>query len=75
MPAINYCKDPYEAAQSADAILIVTEWDEFRAIDWRRLASIVERPLIIDGRNMFNTSDVTAHGFQYVSIGRFASLP
>ena len=75
LPAINYCKDPYEAAQSADAILIVTEWDEFRTIDWQRLASVVERRLIIDGRNMFNTLDVTAHGFQYVSIGRPPGVP
>ena len=71
---INYCKDPYEAAKSADAILIVTEWDEFRAIDWRRLASVVEHRLIIDGRNMFNTTDVTAHGFHYVSIGRLPGV-
>jgi UDPglucose 6-dehydrogenase len=75
LPAINYCKDPYEAAQSADAIVIVTEWNEFRAIDWQRLASVVEHPLIIDGRNMFNTADVTAHGFQYVSIGRPPGVP
>ena len=75
LPAINYCKNPYEAAQFADAILIITEWDEFRAIDWQRLASVVERCLIIDGRNMFNPSDVTAHGFQYVSIGRLPGVP
>src|SRR5713101_159680 len=75
LPAITYCKDPYEAAQSADAILIVTEWDEFRAIDWHRLAGVVERPLIIDGRNVFNIPDVTGHGFQYISIGRLPGLP
>lgn len=75
LPTIAYCKDPYEAAQSADAILIVTEWDEFRTIDWSRLASVVERRLIIDGRNVFETSDVTAHGFQYVSIGRLPGMP
>ncbi len=75
LPAITYCKDPYEAAQSADAILIVTEWDEFRTIDWQRLASVVERRLIIDGRNMFNTAGVTAHGFQYVSVGRLPGMP
>jgi UDPglucose 6-dehydrogenase len=75
LPTIAYCRDPYEAAQSADAILIITEWDEFRTIDWERLASVVERRLIIDGRNVFNTSDVTAHGFQYVSIGRLPGVP
>jgi len=75
LPAITYCKDPYAAAQSADAILIVTEWDEFRAINWKRLSGIVERRLIIDGRNMFNTPDVTVHGFQYISIGRLPGTP
>ncbi|HEX4426659.1 MAG TPA: UDP-glucose/GDP-mannose dehydrogenase family protein [Terriglobales bacterium] len=75
LPAITYCKDPYEAAQSADAILIVTEWDEFRTIDWARLANVVERPLILDGRNMFKGPDVAVHGFQYVSIGRLPGVP
>lgn len=75
VPEVNYCGDAYEAAQSADAILIVTEWDEFRKIDWHRLAGVVERRLIIDGRNMFKTCDVTAHGFQYVSIGRSPGMP
>jgi UDPglucose 6-dehydrogenase len=75
LPAIQYRKNPYEAAESADAILIVTEWEEFRAIDWQRLAGVVERRLVIDGRNMFDTSDVTAHGFQYVSIGRLPGMP
>ncbi len=75
LPTIAYCSNPYDAAQSADAILIVTEWDEFRTIDWRRLASVVDRRLIIDGRNMFNTCDMTAAGFEYVSIGRLPGSP
>jgi UDPglucose 6-dehydrogenase len=75
IPGINYCANPYEAAQDAEAVLIVTEWDEFRAIDWQRVRSIVERPLIVDGRNMFNATDVTSQGFHYVSIGRAPKLP
>jgi UDPglucose 6-dehydrogenase len=75
LPTITYCKDPYEAAQSAEAILIVTEWDEFRTIDWQRLAGVVERRLIIDGRNVFNIHDVTDHRFQYISIGRLPGSP
>jgi len=75
VPDVTYCSNPYEAAEAAEAILIVTEWDEFRALDWRRLASLVERRLIVDGRNMFDAADVTAHGFQYLSIGRSAVLP
>jgi len=70
LPDIQYCATPYDAAQDAEAILIVTEWDEFRSIDWQRLRSVVSRPLIIDGRNMFDPNDATSRGFHYVSIGR-----
>jgi UDPglucose 6-dehydrogenase len=75
LPGINYCANPYEAAEGADAILIVTEWAEFRDINWSRVASIVERPLILDGRNMLKAEDVTRHGFHYVSIGRSPQFP
>ena len=74
LPSIVYCTDPYQAAQGADAVLIVTEWGEFGAIDWERLGSVVERRLIIDGRNMFNAPDVIAHGFHYLSVGRSPAL-
>jgi UDPglucose 6-dehydrogenase len=74
LPNVIYCANPYEAAIGADAILIVTEWDEFRRIDWARIKAGVERPLILDGRNMLNPADVTAHGFHYVSIGRPPAL-
>lgn len=73
LPEIHYASNPYEAAQGADAVLIATEWDEFRQIDWHRLKQIVERPLIIDGRNMFHPSELVADGFQYVSIGRLSA--
>ena len=74
-PNINYCADPYEAAKGAEAILIVTEWDEFRTVDWSRLASLVEHRLVLDGRNMFDPEAVTAQGFRYVSVGRQAAAP
>jgi UDPglucose 6-dehydrogenase len=67
---VTYCKDPYEAARGAEAILIVTEWDEFRTVDWNRLANLVEHRVVLDGRNMFNPQEITSRGFRYVSIGR-----
>jgi UDPglucose 6-dehydrogenase len=70
LPKITYCADPYQAAEGADAILLVTEWQEFLGIDWARLRGLVERPLILDGRNMLRATDLTRHGFHYVSIGR-----
>jgi UDPglucose 6-dehydrogenase len=70
LPNIDYCANPYEAAQGADAVLLVTEWQEFREIDWNRLRSVVEHPLIVDGRNMFDARDVRNHGFHYIGIGQ-----
>jgi UDPglucose 6-dehydrogenase len=70
---VTYCRDPYEAARGADAILLFTEWDEFRNVDWRRLSTLVERPLIIDGRNMFDLEEIVGHGFEYVGIGGISS--
>jgi UDPglucose 6-dehydrogenase len=70
LPDVRYSTSPYEAAQDVDAILITTEWEEFRNIDWERLRKIVSHPLIVDGRNMFNPTDLTSRGFHYISIGR-----
>jgi UDPglucose 6-dehydrogenase len=70
LPDVKYCSDPYEAASGADAILIVTEWDEFRCVDWARLRRVVERPLIIDGRNMLNAKDMSSRGFEYIGVGQ-----
>lgn len=75
LPDVNYCSDPYEAASSADAIVIVTEWKEFANLDWSRLFSLVGHPLILDGRNMLDSRKVTRAGFRYISIGRPSSLP
>ena len=61
---------PYEAAQDAEGILTATEWEEFRRIDWQRLRAVVDRPLIFDGRNALDATELTRHGFQYISIGR-----
>ena len=74
-PDLNYCSSPYEAAEGADAVLIVTEWEEFRQVDWQRVRTAVERPLIVDGRNMLESVNVTSYGFHYVSIGRRPMLP
>lgn len=75
IPEIKYCADAYEAATGADAILIVTEWDEFRHVDWERLLSLVEQPMVIDGRNVFNPKKISQYGFRYVSVGRPDVLP
>jgi UDPglucose 6-dehydrogenase len=75
LPNITYCSNPYEAAEGADAIVIVTEWDEFRHIDWNRLFATVEQPLVVDGRNAFAPEEISRKGFRYVSIGRADASP
>jgi UDPglucose 6-dehydrogenase len=72
LPEVRYCADPYEAAQGAEALLVMTEWEEFRQVDWQRVRGIVDRPLIIDGRNALDSKLVAHSGFHYVSIGRAA---
>jgi UDPglucose 6-dehydrogenase len=75
IPDVIYCQDLYEAAQGADVVLLLTEWDEFQKVDWRRLATLVERPLIIDGRNALSRQEVSAHGFHYIGIGGVSATP
>jgi UDPglucose 6-dehydrogenase len=75
IPDITYCQDAYEAAKGADAVLLLTEWEEFRKIDWSRLATLVERPLIIDGRNTLSRKDVVSNGFHYIGIGGISATP
>ena len=75
LPDVTYSRDAYEAARGADAILLLTEWDKFRSVDWARLGNLVERPLVIDGRNLLSREELTAHGFQYVGVGGASGTP
>ncbi len=69
-PHIHYGADPYEVARDADALLIITEWEEFRRMDWNRVRELMARPLIVDGRNMLQPAAIQALGFEYDSFGR-----
>jgi len=70
LPEVRMCKDAYEVARGAEAILVLTEWQEFREIDLVRVKSLMVRPLILDGRNLFSRGAVVSQGFEYVDIGR-----
>ena len=59
-----------EAAQDAAAIALVTEWDQFRALDFARLKTLVNEPLLVDLRNVYDPAEMRAAGFAYMSIGR-----
>jgi len=67
---VTYCADAYECAKGADALLIVTEWEQFRALDLPRLKEVMKAPVIIDLRNIYRHDEVTNEGFAYHSIGR-----
>ena len=67
---VTWCKDPYEAAENADAVVIATEWNVLRALDLDRLYSAVADPLMIDLRNVHRRKEPAKHGFKYISIGR-----
>jgi UDPglucose 6-dehydrogenase len=71
LPAsVEYTSGPYEATTGADALLILTEWEEFAALDLVRLRKLLKYPIVIDGRNLYDPAIMAAHGFSYYSVGR-----
>ncbi len=72
---LKYASSPYEAASGADALLILTEWEEFANLDLHRLNRELKYPIVIDGRNLYDPEVMAAHGFTYYSVGRAASHP
>lgn len=70
MTDVTFCADAYQAAEGAAAVVIVTEWDDFRALDFARLAGLVAEPNLVDLRNVYTAADVTPFGFSYTGIGR-----
>jgi UDPglucose 6-dehydrogenase len=73
LPDIHYCSDPYECVTGADAMVIVTEWVQYRALDLDRLKSAMKQPVVVDLRNVYRPEDMAAHGFIYESVGRAAA--
>jgi len=69
-PSLTYCGSAAEAAEGADALLVLTEWPEFREIDLKALSKKMVRPLMLDGRNLFDPAVVRKTGFEYYSVGR-----
>jgi UDPglucose 6-dehydrogenase len=67
---VTYVRSAYEAAEGAAAVVIVTEWDAFRALDLPRLKALMAEPLLVDLRNIYRTENVVAEGLRYVSVGR-----
>ncbi len=70
IPQIQYCESSYQAAEGSDAIVIVTEWNEFKLLNLQKVKDIMKSPFIFDGRNIYDPDRMKCLGFQYYSIGR-----
>jgi UDPglucose 6-dehydrogenase len=70
LTGVEFKSGPYEAAAAADAVVILTEWDQFRALDLDRMKSMMTAPLVIDLRNIYRPEDMKRRGFRYLSVGR-----
>jgi UDPglucose 6-dehydrogenase len=70
LPKVKLCKDPYEAAKGADCLAILTEWNEFKELDFARLKKLLRQPLVVDGRNIYDPKRMKALGFRYIGLGR-----
>ena len=66
---VNYCADAYEVAKDSDALVLVTEWDEFKELDMPAMASMMNQPIIVDGRNLYDPDEMIQAGFLYEGIG------
>ncbi len=75
MHDVAFCANAYDAMQDADALVIITEWNEFRALDLARVKSLLRTPTVIDLRDIYDPQDMSAAGFYYVSIGRAPTEP
>ena len=67
---VEWCDDAYAAMKGADAVAIITEWNEFRLLDLERIKSLLSAPVMVDLRNIYKPDEMAATGFRYHSIGR-----
>lgn len=70
MPRVTFCATAYDAAKDADALLIITEWNEFKQFDWAKLRQFMKQPIVLDGRNLYDPNEIAACGFTYWGVGR-----
>jgi UDPglucose 6-dehydrogenase len=73
MPEVAYCEDAYEVARGSDALILVTEWSKFKELDMRKMASLMNCPVLVDGRNLYEPEEMIKKGFIYDGIGRGGS--
>ena len=75
LPDIFYATDAYQAIEGADALIILTEWEEFKTLDLRQVKNFLKSPLVIDLRNIFSSDEMKLHKFIYYSLGNCSFFP
>lgn len=70
LPEVKMCADPYTLAEGCDALMVITEWNEFKQLDLERVSKIMRQPVIFDGRNVYSTEEMAKYGFTYRGVGR-----
>jgi UDPglucose 6-dehydrogenase len=67
---VTYCDNPYSVAEGADVLILVTEWNEFKQLDMKRIAGLMRQPVLFDGRNIYEPEKIRALGFTHRGVGR-----
>jgi UDPglucose 6-dehydrogenase len=75
LPDIDYCEGPYDCATNADALIIITEWEQFRALDFTRLKGVMKQHTVVDLRNIYKPAEIVRHGFRYEGVGVPGRVP
>jgi len=70
MPEVTFCATAYDVAKEADALLLVTEWNEFKQLNWDKIKAFMRHPIVIDGRNLYDAAEMAERGFTYWGVGR-----
>ena len=70
LPKVKMCKNAYEVARGADCLVVLTEWNEFKELDFKRIKKLLRQPLIVDGRNIYDPAALRKLGFRYIGVGR-----
>jgi UDPglucose 6-dehydrogenase len=70
MPTVTFCATAYDVAKEADAMLLITEWNEFKQLNWEKIRSFMRQPIVVDGRNLYDPSEMENRGYTYWGVGR-----
>jgi UDPglucose 6-dehydrogenase len=70
LPEVTFCRTAYDVAKEADALLLVTEWNEFKQLDWAKIRGFMRQPIVVDGRNLYDPAEMGARGLVYWGVGR-----